>query len=51
MNYEKSIAIKRDQDGNIIEIKTNKGKNYDYEIAKELINQGSIKADKLTKNN
>ena len=42
MEKEKIIAIKRDNLDRIIEFKTNKSKIYNYEMAKEAINNGLI---------
>lgn len=42
MNKEKIIAIKRDNLDRIIEFKTNKNRIYNYEMAKEAINNGVI---------
>jgi len=42
MGKEKIIAVKRDNLKRIIEYKTNKNNIYNYEIAKEIINNGLI---------
>jgi len=42
MGKEKIIAVKRDNLNRIIEYKTNKNNIYNYEIAKEIINNGLI---------
>lgn len=42
MNKEIIIAVKRDNLNRIVEYKTNKNKIYNYEMAKEAINDGLI---------
>lgn len=42
MDKEKIIAIKKDNLDRIIEFKTSKNKIYNYEMAKEAINNGLI---------
>jgi len=42
MNTEKIIAIKKDNLDRIVEFKTNANKIYNYEMAKEAINNGMI---------
>lgn len=42
MDKEKIVAIKRDNLDRIVEFKTNKGKIYNYEMAKEAICNGLI---------
>jgi len=42
MGKEKIIAVKKDNLNRIIEYKTNKNNIYNYEIAKEIINNGLI---------
>ena len=42
MNKEKIIAVKRDNLDRLIEFKTNNQKIYNYEMAKEAINNGLI---------
>ena len=42
MGKEKFIAVKRDNLNRIVEFKTNKNKIYNYEMAKEAINNGFI---------
>ena len=42
MKKEKIVAIKRDNLDRIIEFKTNNNKIYNYEMAKEAINNGLI---------
>lgn len=49
MNKEKIIAIKRDNLDRIIEFKTNSNKIYNYEMAKEAINNGIIENAKIIK--
>lgn len=49
MNKEIIIAIKRDNLERIVEFKTNKNKIYNYEMAKEAINNGLIENAKVIK--
>ena len=49
MNNEKIIAVKRDNLNRIVEFKTNYNKIYNYEMAKEAINNGIIKNAKIIK--
>lgn len=49
MNKEKIIAIKRDNLDRIVEFKTNNNKIYNYEMAKEAINNGIIENAKIVK--
>ena len=42
MNTEKIVAVKRDNLNRIVEFKTNKNRIYNYEMAKEAINNKLI---------
>ena len=39
---EQFVAVRHNSDGNLIAFKSNTGKEYDYETAKELVSQGLI---------
>jgi len=49
MEKEKITAVKRDNLDRIVEFKTNKNKIYNYEMAKEAINNGLIENAIVTK--
>lgn len=49
MEKEKIIAVKRDNLDRIVEFKTNKNNIYNYEMAKEAINNGLIENAIVTK--
>lgn len=42
MEKEQFVAVRRNSDGDLIAFKSNTGKEYDYETAKELCEQGLI---------
>ena len=42
MTKEKFVAVRRNNDGDLVAFKSNTGKEYDYETAKELCEKGLI---------
>ena len=42
MEKEQFVAVRRNSDGDLVAFKSNTGKEYDYETAKELCEQGLI---------
>ncbi len=42
MEKEQFVAVRHNGDGDLVAFKTNTGKEYDYETAKELVSKGLI---------
>ena len=47
---ERFVAVRKNNEGNLCEFKSNTGKVYDYEMAIEAIEQGKIEGAMLFKN-